>query len=765
MSTDRVFQPLVSIVIPVFNGQDFLHHAIQSALDQTYPHIEVLVVNDGSTDETEAVARSFGNQIRYLSKTNGGTSTALNLGIQNMRGDYFCWLSHDDSYHPENISKQVARLAALEDKTTITLTDVNCIDENSSITIFDSDYSHHRNLWPPRWRSRVYPVLFMGLHGCQIMFHRTVFDKVGIFNEEMRVAQDYEFFGRAFRAFPHSFIPEVLGSSRDSGMRQGRRLAGLGTIEYSEVFIRMIEALTDQEILELAPSRIELLKELKILYQKPGYQGVIDFIDDQLLPHIHLNITDLKGRGFNGYDLIENMGKRGVDGYQLVWNKESKSEKVFSLRSSAGNRIIADQISKMEDVFSAKTMISPIIHDLLYHERFLEAKLIHLHLVQHPGFNLHYLPIISRLKPIVWSLHDPWSLTGHCIHPGPCERWKMGCGDCPDLRAIYEIAHDNTALQFELKKHIVQSSDLVIHVASRWMRQRVLSSPIFGAKEIVQIPFGVDQDVFCPGDKREARLKIGATGNGPVLLARSQSDRDSDFKGMSFIRNVVSKLSARGPLTLVTVGEIGNLKGLPRNVKLVELGWVSEPARMADTYRASDLFLMPSLKESFGLMAIEAMSSGLPVLALDVPDSALRETISSPQVGLAVKPEEYVNAAERLLFSEDDLKRMSLEGREFSLRHHNLKAMVDDFEVLYRRLVSSFQRDESAERVHQQLVAHREHYRIGTTRRNRPSQAFIFGGIDLRSRTDWRRGLRFLRRQGPVSTLRQAWFIYKQERN
>ena len=90
--------PLVSIVIPVYNGSNFLSQAIEAALSQTYKNIEILVVNDGSKDDgaTEKVALSYGDRIKYLSKPNGGVSSALNYGIEHMSGDYFSWLSHDD---------------------------------------------------------------------------------------------------------------------------------------------------------------------------------------------------------------------------------------------------------------------------------------------------------------------------------------------------------------------------------------------------------------------------------------------------------------------------------------------------------------------------------------------------------------------------------------------------------------------------------------------------------------------------------------------
>ena len=104
--------PLVSIVIPVYNGANYMREAIDSALAQTYSNIEIIVVNDGSNDggATRDIALSYGDKIRYFEKENGGVSTALNLGIKNMRGKYFSWLSHDDVYLPEKIQVEIDAL-------------------------------------------------------------------------------------------------------------------------------------------------------------------------------------------------------------------------------------------------------------------------------------------------------------------------------------------------------------------------------------------------------------------------------------------------------------------------------------------------------------------------------------------------------------------------------------------------------------------------------------------------------------------------------
>lgn len=102
-------ESLVSIVIPVYNGSKFVKQAIDSALAQTYQNIEIIVVNDGSCDggATAEICRSYGEKIRYFEQENGGVSVALNRGIEEMRGEWFSWLSHDDLYAPNKIQKQM----------------------------------------------------------------------------------------------------------------------------------------------------------------------------------------------------------------------------------------------------------------------------------------------------------------------------------------------------------------------------------------------------------------------------------------------------------------------------------------------------------------------------------------------------------------------------------------------------------------------------------------------------------------------------------
>ena len=99
--------PLVSILINNYNYGRFLGEAIDSALNQTYPHVEVIVVDDGSTDDSKNIIANYGNRIQPILKKNGGQASAFNAGFLNSQGDIICFLDADDAFVPEKVTEVV----------------------------------------------------------------------------------------------------------------------------------------------------------------------------------------------------------------------------------------------------------------------------------------------------------------------------------------------------------------------------------------------------------------------------------------------------------------------------------------------------------------------------------------------------------------------------------------------------------------------------------------------------------------------------------
>ena len=101
-------RPLVSIIMPVFNGEKYIKDSINSILNQEYVNWELLIVNDGSTDQSKEIIRSFTDQrIFYFEQSNLGVSAARNMGLRNMKGDYFCFLDADDVFPINSIGSRL----------------------------------------------------------------------------------------------------------------------------------------------------------------------------------------------------------------------------------------------------------------------------------------------------------------------------------------------------------------------------------------------------------------------------------------------------------------------------------------------------------------------------------------------------------------------------------------------------------------------------------------------------------------------------------
>ncbi len=223
------YKPLVSIVIPVYNGSNYMAEAIDSALSQTYDNVEVIVVNDGSKDDgkSDEIARSYGEKIRYFSKENGGSSSALNEGIKNMRGQWFSWLSHDDLYYKDKVQKQVEYLNLLLDSgisedavwKNILFTACDFINGEGKL-IKKSKFENEKALSEKIANLSGNEYLICeptkyNFYGCGCLINRKAFDIVGGFDEKLRLINDLDMWYRLYAGdFKLHYMPEALTIGR-----------------------------------------------------------------------------------------------------------------------------------------------------------------------------------------------------------------------------------------------------------------------------------------------------------------------------------------------------------------------------------------------------------------------------------------------------------------------------------------------------------------------------------------------------------------------
>jgi glycosyltransferase involved in cell wall biosynthesis len=247
--------PLVSVIIPVYNGTNYLREAIESVLAQTYTNYEILVVDDGSTDATWDIIQSYGARVRGIRKENGGVASALNQGIREAKGDYIAWLSHDDLFLPEKLERQVNFLREFKHFKAC-YTDYYLTDAIGRIL------SEIKTPWYPR--EQTIRALFgdMYISGSTILIDRACFDHVGLFSESLRYTQDAEMWLRIIRQFDIGRLPETLMKQR-THPDQGS--VGLKPAHRHEIMNLYQRIFTDWGIAVIFPECAERAKDPEIV--------------------------------------------------------------------------------------------------------------------------------------------------------------------------------------------------------------------------------------------------------------------------------------------------------------------------------------------------------------------------------------------------------------------------------------------------------------------------------------------------------------------
>jgi|SRR3990170_1555280 len=236
-------------------------------------------------------------------------------------------------------------------------------------------------------------------------------------------------------------------------------------------------------------------------------------------------------------------------------------------------------------------------------------------------FDLRALPWLSSQVPVVLTLHDAWHLSGHCAHSLTCERWKTGCGSCPDLTLYPAVRRDATAYNWQRKRDIYRKSRLYVAAPSKWLKNRVEESILMeGTVDLRVIPNGVDLAIFRPAEKEAARRRLGLPVDAKILLFVAMDVRSNTYKDYPTVRaaglHVAEDLQGE-QILVVMVGE----NAAPERVSNVEFRFVPpqyDPSVVASYYQAADVYVHAAHTETHPLSLMEAMACGRPVVATAV---------------------------------------------------------------------------------------------------------------------------------------------------
>lgn len=215
--------PVVSVIVPVYKGRDFVARAVASARSQTYSRVEIVVVNDGSPDDSQRVLQPYLDlpNVKYVEKSNGGVASARNAGLSVSTGEFVALLDQDDVWYPQKLERQVAVLSR-HPEVALVHADVTYIDADDAVL--------PRNpYFPAAVEGRCFERFFMAnpVMACTALFRRSVVDAVGGFDEAIRFSDDYDLWLRIVRHHAVAYIDEPLAMYRVHGDNESRKTGGI----------------------------------------------------------------------------------------------------------------------------------------------------------------------------------------------------------------------------------------------------------------------------------------------------------------------------------------------------------------------------------------------------------------------------------------------------------------------------------------------------------------------------------------------------------
>ncbi len=316
--------------------------------------------------------------------------------------------------------------------------------------------------------------------------------------------------------------------------------------------------------------------------------------------------------------------------------------------------------------------------------------IVHLHNLHANYFDLRILPSLSSKKLVLITLHDEYLFTGHCAYTLGCERWRSGCGECPNLWVYPSVKMDNTRQNWSRKKQIFSQSRLTLVAPSVWLAERA-SQSLLGLPVRV-IPNGVDLDVFKPGSQTAARDMLGLDEEAFIILYTAVGGRGNPFKDYDMLDRLIRRMQTLKfdrPVVLLAVGGSKELQLEVNDVTMIEKTYVSDPREMARYYQACDLYVHTAKADNAPLVILEAMACGKAIVATNaggIPE-LVREVLTGYTVPVG-DDEQMASRVLDLIQNPESMKQMGLHAAEIAKNEYGLDRMVQNYLDLYQELIN-----------------------------------------------------------------------------
>ncbi len=313
--------------------------------------------------------------------------------------------------------------------------------------------------------------------------------------------------------------------------------------------------------------------------------------------------------------------------------------------------------------------------------------LIHLHNLHGYYLNLSFVNFLKKMSiPVIWTLHDGWSMTGRCAYCFDCEKWEVGCGNCPDLSLYPKTFIDTSSFMWKKKKNYFLSGwNPIIICPSQWLADRVKESYL-KEYQVKVIPNAVDIGAFKSKNKNTIRKKYGIPIGKKVILCLA-ADLEDERKGVKYFFESLKYITANNWM-VVTVGKVTNYDKIKEiDIEIKQMGYINDKDEISDVYNIADIFCISSLDDNFPTTVLEAMACGIPVVGFNV--GGIPEQVTE-ECGIIVKSKDVKalgKAMERLLANDEMRKNFGENCRKRVLQNYSIEKFTDDYVGLYNEVL------------------------------------------------------------------------------
>jgi glycosyltransferase involved in cell wall biosynthesis len=579
--------PKISVITPSYNQAQFVEETILSVLNQNYPNLEYIMMDGGSNDGTKAILEKYADRFAFwVSQKDGGQSSAINQGMSRATGDILTWLNSDDMLAPGAL----AGVAMAFHTSQADIVAGICELHNGEKTLHQHLTSCSDGPLPLED--------LLDLENCtdkgqffyqpEVFYKRELWQRAGgHVDSSLHWVMDYDLWiryaiagaklkviGRRLALFrvhkaqkthnPEKFRAEALGV-RDR-YRAAQKIQPRAVIP-EEKIKRGIKTL--------------LLNDVGFLYGA----GIAHRRIGEALTHAGNEVSAIA------------MGRVGAEVIESVVTPD------FLLKVVAENAPDLVILGNLHGLSVTNSSLFP-----------------------------EFMGKVSERYPTIFVTHDLWVITGRCVHMRDCDKFLRGCDEaCPTSQEYPKMDPTRIAEAWRAKmQNLSADNQLAIMANSRYVLEKIkglfghLSTSRNGSSKIVEQAYlGFPIETFRPIDKTEARRKLNLPQDKFIILFSSANISDKR-KGLGLLLEALTSLNLPDLVT-VCMGWRDPAQPLPiKDVR--EMGYVNDPERQALLYSAANLFVAPSLEESFGQVFVEAAACGTPCVGFNttaIPESII----------------------------------------------------------------------------------------------------------------------------------------------